>query len=60
MASVYEGKKSFECDFCDANFAQKDQLKKHAASVHEKKKPFNCEFCEANFARKDYLKNIWH
>ena len=40
VTSVHEGKKPFQCNACDASFAQNSDLKKNKASVHEGNKPF--------------------
>ena len=45
VATVHEGKKTFKCDICNANFGQKSTLNKHVATVHEGKKQFKCDIC---------------
>ena len=37
--SFHEGKKPFDCHFCDYSCAKKN-MKKHVESVHDGKKPF--------------------
>ena len=49
-ASIHEGKKSFECEFCNYTFSQKGNFKTHIAVVHEGKKSFRCDFCNSNFS----------
>ena len=49
MTSVHEGKKPIECNYCDAKFKLKEELKHHVSSVHEGMKQFSCDDCEIDF-----------
>ena len=40
VASVHEGKKPYECDFCDHSCSTKGTMKRHVAVVHRVKKHF--------------------
>ena len=55
IASVHEGKKSFNCEKCESCFDLKKDLTVHIASVHEGKKPFKCEICDDQFELKHEL-----
>ena len=57
LAAIHDEKKPFKCNVCEANFAHKHHLKKHA-SVHEGngKKPFKCNICDTRFAKKITMK----
>ena len=37
ILTVHEGKKPFECKFCNLKLTQKGTLNKHIATVHKKK-----------------------
>ena len=40
---VYEGKKPFKCEICDAKFVKHD-LKIHISSVHDERSHLNAKF----------------
>ena len=42
ISLVHEGKKSFDCNSCEASFEDKSNLERHIASVHEEKMPYTC------------------
>ena len=56
IASVYESKKTFKCEFCDKAFSKIAHLNNHISSVHEKMKTFKCSICKKYFTVKGALK----
>ena len=46
---------TFICEYCDTNFSQKGNLKRHINSIHEVVN-FSCESCEFTTTRKDKLR----
>ena len=46
---------TFICKYCDTNFSQKGNLKRHIKSIHEVVN-FSCESCEFTTTRKDKLR----
>ena len=49
VTSVHDGKKPFECEFCDKSFSKKSVLNKHIGSIHDTKKSFVCGFCQKSY-----------
>ena len=41
ISSIHEGKESFECSKCEANFSEKGELRNHISAVHEGKTLLN-------------------
>merc|ERR1719266_1290397 len=44
--------KRFKCDFCEASFTQRSDLKRHIATAHEGIKPYQCDICGNSFTSK--------
>ena len=55
IKSVYNERKPFKCEICDAYFANMADLKKHAKSVYEAKKKFKCPICVSTLTQKGSL-----
>ena len=53
---VHEGKKTYDCKICDAQFVAKQVLQKHISKVHEGKRPYACKICDTNYATKQGFK----
>ena len=51
-----EGKKEWQCKFCEYNSLLRSNLLKHIISVHEGKKPYQCSICNAKFTENGSLK----
>ena len=49
-AAFHDKEIPFECNICDAKFAEKHGLSRHIAVIHKEKRPFECKICGAKFA----------
>ena len=54
ITTIHEGKKPYQCNYCDSQFFNMNQLKKHRVSVHEKVS-HNCDLCGKVFFQKGHL-----
>ena len=57
----FDSKNSYDlhfgsCQFCQAKFTPKENVKLRVETVHEKKKPFACQNCNKKFTSKVNLK----
>ena len=50
-----QGKKQFNCDFCEKSFKTKKTNNIHTVSVHEGMKPFQCKSCDYKSSQKGGL-----
>ena len=55
---MHEKIKAYQCEYCDKNFGEKQNLKSHLKSVHENenRKDFSCNVCDKKFLYNSNLK----
>ena len=41
----------YQCNYCDSQFINPIQLKKHNKLIHKEKKPFQCNYCGKKFSK---------
>ena len=46
VKSEHDGKKPFECEFCDITFWKRSTLRYHTDATHDEKKRFSCNLCD--------------
>ncbi|KAJ3416747.1 hypothetical protein HDV05_000121 [Chytridiales sp. JEL 0842] len=52
----HTGERPHVCEFCNAGFARKHDLRRHMRTLHSTERPFKCDRCQQSFNTEEHLK----